>query len=209
MRSKRSRFLSVAALLCVALCAGGLAAPAAPSCIAKYSVAIFEALGEDSQATGKVFQIVKGFGPDAQKGVVAFLGSSTLDGADLSLTFENFAGFQGAAVLDHPLQTGDALFGAIGQISSNVDSVPGFSETLAQLAQDVNTSAAQGAAMDIAVATDYKLTTTLIGFQQIVPSAGGNRIYNVTAHALRAREAFFLMKTRIGLLRFQWTPAGL
>ena len=35
--------------------------------------------------------------------------------------------------------------------------------------------------MDIAVARDYKLNNTLIGFQQTVPSAAGNRVYDVTA----------------------------
>jgi hypothetical protein len=35
--------------------------------------------------------------------------------------------------------------------------------------------------MDIAVARDYKLNNSLIGFQQTVPSAAGNRIYDVTA----------------------------
>ncbi len=183
MRLKKYKVLVGALLLCLVYyprVSASVPAPA-PPCIAKYSVAIFEALGEDKQATATVFQIVKGFSGDAQKGVVAFLGSATLDGQELSVAFEHFAGFRGAPVLDHPLQTGDALFSAIGQISHDVDAIPGFPETLAKLGAEVNTNDALGAAMDIAVAKDFSANNTLLSFQQNLSVGGIQRNYDVAA----------------------------
>lgn len=180
MRLKRYGILLGTLLLCLACYTRAVGSAPAPSCIAKYSTAIYEALGEDPDATARVFQIVKGFSPDAQKGVVAFLGSATLDGQELSVAFEHFAGFRGAPVLDHPLQTGDALFAAIGKISSDVDSVPGFPETLEKLGSEVNSNDALGAAMDIAVAKDFSANNALIGFQKTVNGVV-QRNYDVAA----------------------------